>query len=184
MRIYGHYATIDEDKTNFYRHSIYPADITNLGGKERWKAYKFTKNVYDIWMPIQHKRICSAIDDLPSELNFDPSQSASLPQTEESSGFKRPGQPASKMRKAQTSQLKDQLANQGKEQQERIAELLSIHKEQIDRQDKQIAEYEKRHAEQEKRYTQQEARHKKQMDLFQQFADRLQGTNSSEERTG
>jgi len=32
-------------------------------------------------MPIQHKRICSAIDDLPADINFDLSQSASFSQS-------------------------------------------------------------------------------------------------------
>ena len=33
--------------------------------------YRFTKNVYDIWMPKHFENICSAISQLPSELNFD-----------------------------------------------------------------------------------------------------------------
>lgn len=33
-----------------------------------------SKNVYDIWMPMHLKRICSAIDDIPSDLNFEVSQ--------------------------------------------------------------------------------------------------------------
>jgi len=32
-------------------------------------------------MPIQHKRICSANDDLPADINFDLSQSASFSQS-------------------------------------------------------------------------------------------------------
>jgi hypothetical protein len=42
-----------------------------LDGKEKWTAYRFTKNVYDIWMPKHFENICSAIDQLPSDLNFD-----------------------------------------------------------------------------------------------------------------
>jgi len=30
-----------------------------------------TKNVYDTWMPKNFENICSAINQLPSELNFD-----------------------------------------------------------------------------------------------------------------
>ncbi|KAJ8058420.1 hypothetical protein OCU04_012609 [Sclerotinia nivalis] len=37
-------------------------------------VYKFTKNIYDIWIPIHLKRICSVIDDIPSDLNFEVSQ--------------------------------------------------------------------------------------------------------------
>ena len=41
--------------------------------------YGFTKNVYDIWIPIHLKRICSVIDELPPDIDFGLSQSASFP---------------------------------------------------------------------------------------------------------
>jgi hypothetical protein len=72
VRIYGHYPVIDGEKTTFYRHAVHTFDFTALDGKEKWTAYKFTRNVYDIWMPTQLKRICSVIDDLP--LDFKVSQ--------------------------------------------------------------------------------------------------------------
>jgi hypothetical protein len=65
VRIYGHYPVIDGEKTTFYRHAIHTFDFTALDGKEKWTAYKFTKNVYDKWMPTHLKRICSVIADLP-----------------------------------------------------------------------------------------------------------------------
>ena len=79
VRIYGQYPVIVGDKTTFYRHPIRGFDFTD--GEEKWTAYKFTKNVYDHWMPILHKKICSAIDDLPAGINFDLSQSASFSQS-------------------------------------------------------------------------------------------------------
>jgi len=81
VRIYGHYAIIEDDKTTFWRHPIHKFDFTALDGKDKWTAYKFTKNIYDIWMPIHHKRICSAIDDLPPDIDFSLSQSASFSQS-------------------------------------------------------------------------------------------------------
>ena len=71
VRIYGHYAIVQEDNTTFYRHPIREFYFTEQDGKEKWTAYRFTKNVYDVWMPIQHERICSAIDELPAGINFD-----------------------------------------------------------------------------------------------------------------
>ncbi|KAF2000645.1 hypothetical protein P154DRAFT_192223 [Amniculicola lignicola CBS 123094] len=71
VRIYGHYAVIDGLGTTFYRHPIHNFSFTALDGKEKWTAYKFIKNVYDVWMPTHFKRLCSAIDDLPAELDFD-----------------------------------------------------------------------------------------------------------------
>jgi hypothetical protein len=73
-RIYGHYALIDGSKTTFYRHPIKKFDFTSEEGKDKWTSYKFTKNVYDIWMPTHLKRICSVIDELPPDLNFEVSQ--------------------------------------------------------------------------------------------------------------
>ncbi|KAF7914564.1 uncharacterized protein EAF01_000970 [Botrytis porri] len=87
VRIYGHYAVIDEGKTTFYRYPIHTFDFTALDGKEKWTAYKFTKNVYDIWMPTHLKRICSVIDDLPPDLDFEVSQQSELGESGLSQGF-------------------------------------------------------------------------------------------------
>jgi hypothetical protein len=74
VRIYGHYALIDGSKTTFYRHPIRKFDFTELDGKEKWTAYKFIRNVYDIWMPTHLMRICSVIDELSPDLDFEVSQ--------------------------------------------------------------------------------------------------------------
>lgn len=71
VRIYGHYPVIAGKDTKYYRHPIYKFDFTALDGKDKWTAYRFTKNVYDTWMPKHFENICSAIDQLPSEWNFD-----------------------------------------------------------------------------------------------------------------
>ncbi|KAK0655249.1 hypothetical protein B0T16DRAFT_363734 [Cercophora newfieldiana] len=69
--IYGHYPVITGKDTKYYRHPIHAFSFTTLDGKEKWTAYRFTKNIYDIWMPAHFKNICSAIDQLPSSLDFD-----------------------------------------------------------------------------------------------------------------
>lgn len=71
VRIYGHYPVINGKDTKYYRHPIHEFSFIALDGKEKWTAYRFTKNVYDIWMPKHFKRICSAIDQLPTGLDFD-----------------------------------------------------------------------------------------------------------------
>ena len=48
VRIYGHYSIIDEGKATFYRHPICEFSFTELDCKEKWTAYKFTKNVHDV----------------------------------------------------------------------------------------------------------------------------------------
>ncbi|TQN71720.1 hypothetical protein CSHISOI_03789 [Colletotrichum shisoi] len=78
VRIYGHYPEIDGKRTEFFRYPIHTFDFTAMDGKDKWTAYCFTKNVYSIWMPTHVRRICSAIDQLPSQLDFDV---PSLPET-------------------------------------------------------------------------------------------------------
>ena len=84
VRIYGHYPMIDEDKATFYRHPIHEFSFTALDGKDKWTAYKFTKNVYDLWMPSHLERIRSVIDQLPCGVNFEVSQVSDLQFTEAS----------------------------------------------------------------------------------------------------
>ena len=78
VRMYGHYPIVDGEKVTFYRHPIHEFSFTALDGKDKWTAYRFTKNVYDVWMPTHLKRLCSLIDQLPSDLNFEVSQESEL----------------------------------------------------------------------------------------------------------
>ncbi|KAI0111843.1 hypothetical protein F4814DRAFT_368312 [Daldinia grandis] len=71
VRIYGYYPVLEGKDTRYYRHPIRNFCFTELDGKEKWTAYRFTKNIYDIWVPDHFKRICSAIDQLPSKVDFD-----------------------------------------------------------------------------------------------------------------
>ena len=84
VRIYSHYAVIEGKSQKYYRHPIREFSFTELDGKEKWMAYKFTKNVYEIWMPKHFKRICSATDAFPPGVSFDLSQQSELNFTERS----------------------------------------------------------------------------------------------------
>ena len=74
IRIYDHYFLINEDKITFHRHSIHKFNFTTLNDKEKWTIYKFTKNVYDVFMSKHLKRICSVINKLSTDINFKISQ--------------------------------------------------------------------------------------------------------------
>ncbi|MCJ1468805.1 hypothetical protein MMC07_007435 [Pseudocyphellaria aurata] len=87
VRIYGHYVVVNNNQTNFYRHPIKTLDITSEEGKEKWSTYKFTKNVYDVWMPTHLQRICSAIDQLPSSVDFEVSEGSGVQPEEEATGL-------------------------------------------------------------------------------------------------
>lgn len=70
VRIYGHYPVINGKDTKYYHHPIHEFSFTALDEKEKWTAYKFTKNVYDIWMLSHFKHLCLAIDQIPADLDF------------------------------------------------------------------------------------------------------------------
>lgn len=99
VRIYGHYPVIEEKKTTYYRHGIRTFDFTELDGKEKWTAYKFSKAIYNAWMPAHFKRLCSAIDAIPLDIHFELSEgselqfpsSSRLPQGLESHHLSEPG---------------------------------------------------------------------------------------------
>ncbi|KAK0263597.1 hypothetical protein LTR35_017526 [Friedmanniomyces endolithicus] len=74
LRIYGHYPVIEGNNTAFYRHPIRKFDFTEQEGKEKWTAYRFMKNVYDVWMPTHFARICSVIDELSPDIAFQVSE--------------------------------------------------------------------------------------------------------------
>ncbi|KAK4096923.1 hypothetical protein N658DRAFT_518944 [Parathielavia hyrcaniae] len=46
VRIYGHYPVVTGKYTKYYRHPIHTFDFTALDGKDKWTAYRFTKNFY------------------------------------------------------------------------------------------------------------------------------------------
>ncbi|KAI0388275.1 hypothetical protein F5Y17DRAFT_453438 [Xylariaceae sp. FL0594] len=102
VRIYGYYPVIDGKETKYYRHPIHTFDFTALDGKDKWTAYQFTKNVYDKWMPDHLKRICSAIDQLPS-VGFD------VPALSESTGLSQG--PENLASEADSASLQDNQSN-------------------------------------------------------------------------
>ncbi|KAK5652982.1 hypothetical protein OQA88_9462 [Cercophora sp. LCS_1] len=74
VRIYGHYPVIIGKDIKYHRHPVHEFSFIALDGRDKWTAYRFTKNVYDIWMPKHFESICSAIDQLPSNPDFGLSQ--------------------------------------------------------------------------------------------------------------
>ena len=71
VRIYDHYSVINEKNTIFYCYLIHEFSFMILNDKEKWTAYKFIRNIYNNFMSMYLKRICWAIDQLFSDLNFD-----------------------------------------------------------------------------------------------------------------
>jgi hypothetical protein len=67
VRILGEYPIIsDGQDTKYYRHLIRHLSFVDRDDEQRWAAHRFTKNLYDLWMPKHLERIRSIIDQLPS----------------------------------------------------------------------------------------------------------------------
>ncbi len=152
VRIYGHYALIAGSEITFYRHPIHKFDFTDLDGKEKWTAYQFTKNLYEIFMPEHLMLICSAIDDIPSDLDFGvpkasfPSTTSNSDQQQDLAGSadaagtapSSPDTTQSKksrlsvtvMLKQENERQRQQLEREREENKERHAELMDLLKEQ------------------------------------------------------
>lgn len=71
VRMYGHYPVLEGKDTKYYRHPIRNFYFTELDGREKWTAYRFVKNVYDVWAPEHLARIRSAVSQLPAESDLD-----------------------------------------------------------------------------------------------------------------
>ncbi len=70
VRIYNHYAIIEEDKIFFYCYYIKTFDFTSEEGKDKWTSFSFTKNVYDKHKLALLKRIRLVVDNLLASIDF------------------------------------------------------------------------------------------------------------------
>lgn len=68
FKIYVHYASFERAETRFYMHSIKRAYFTEP--EDRWIARRFTRNVYDVFLPLHLERVCSILDSLPEDASI------------------------------------------------------------------------------------------------------------------
>ncbi|CAF9902856.1 MAG: hypothetical protein HETSPECPRED_000035 [Heterodermia speciosa] len=65
FQIHGHFASFEETEPRFYRYPIKTALI--MDSQDRWAAYRFTRNLYDVFAPLHLERITSVLDSLPAD---------------------------------------------------------------------------------------------------------------------
>ncbi|EMC97234.1 hypothetical protein BAUCODRAFT_32978 [Baudoinia panamericana UAMH 10762] len=153
VNLYGHYAVVHNNSGGgaedfeYFRYGIANFNFTPYDGRERYKAYSFTKNLYDKFAPQHLARIREAVsrmaDPVPrTGLSFDASeitldyensqQDSELTASHGDDVFKTPSEPASVSQKRENRQMKEQLENM-----ERILEQLRRdNREQLDQQRK------------------------------------------------
>ena len=148
VKIYGHYALIEEAKITFHRHLIRSFDFTECDGKNRWTAYKFVRKVYDHFAPIHLKRIQSAVARLcePNLESFTSAASAesestqadsqetatSAPSSQNAAGFKKPRLPPKVMLQLRIDRLEEEHDQERQQAKQRIDRLEEQNKEFMD----------------------------------------------------
>ena len=193
VRIYGHYPVFEDDYVAFYRHTIHSFNFQALEGREKWSAYKFTKNVYENWMPVHLKRITKAIDALPVGLNFGVSPASSsfniaaYPNTsiesdsqgvaetaassQDTDRSKRPRLRPTVMLQQENDWLKQQLAQvreENKKRHEELMQQLAQEKEERKELMKQLAQEKEERKELMKQLAQEKEERKELMNLFRE----------------
>ncbi|KAK5078736.1 hypothetical protein LTS08_000014 [Lithohypha guttulata] len=175
VKLYGHFAIIDGDKVAFYRYPVASFVLNFEESQGRKRTHDFVREVYHTFYPAHMKRIreaLAAIEDprtvsMTSSMSIEDDQSQeqdpSAQSSQETTGFKKPGTPASKKQKGQMALLREQLAEQQRQNKEREANLL----EQVERQ-RQDAEKQRQDAEQQRKelmkiLTEQQKQSKEQM---------------------
>ncbi|RMD39789.1 hypothetical protein DV735_g5339, partial [Chaetothyriales sp. CBS 134920] len=121
IKIFGHFASIEEKGTRFFRHRIYDANFAADFESDQWyKSYNVTRAVYDKFFPEHLKRIKSAltrlrpraVESFTSEptLNDTPQASAVNPSSlQENEQVKRPALSATKRAQQEIETLRKQL---------------------------------------------------------------------------
>jgi hypothetical protein len=156
VKIYGHFASTQGDKTTFSRHPLRNFNFIELNGRERWVAYNFTRKVYDTFAPIHLERIQTALAQLPDPSSAETFTSgigvdtdtggeepgkvaASVPSSQDTANFKQPSLPEVVRLQQESNRLKDQadtllrqLEEQMSRQQEQMRQQQEQHREQME----------------------------------------------------
>ncbi|TKA61583.1 hypothetical protein B0A55_13560, partial [Friedmanniomyces simplex] len=133
VNLYGHYAVASNSKDGkdgntegleYFRFDIAMFSLTMYDGKDRYKAYNFIRNVYDDFALEHLRRIQDAVAQLPSPekrtglsfatsdlaVNEDGSkQDSELISSQDDSGFKTPGEPASVSLRQENRKIREQM---------------------------------------------------------------------------
>jgi hypothetical protein len=70
--IWAHYPVVGSKTTTFHVHKVKRIFLSDSVGKAKWTPYKFALAIYEHWAPVLLSKLCSAIDQIPTDLNFDP----------------------------------------------------------------------------------------------------------------
>ena len=156
IKVFGHFAHIDNEHITFFRHRIYAADFAADFASRDWaKAYRITRGIYDHFFPKHLDRIASALpkfrqralESFTSQLGLDSgaedsSQEAtpSATSSQDSGLFKKPSRPSTSKLQEENDRLRDQLLSVLREQQAQNAQQKEEQQEQKDMMERQLAQ--------------------------------------------
>ena len=70
VKIHGHYARIEGDRSTLHRHLMREFALRDRSGKERWTTHHLVRKIYDYFAPIHLERIRGAIAQLSVRSSF------------------------------------------------------------------------------------------------------------------
>ncbi len=174
VKLYGHFAIIDEEKATFYRYPIASFVLNFEENQGRKRTHDFVREIYHKFYPAHLKRICDALAKMEDPRTLSMTSSMSIeegesqepdvdaPSSQETAGFKKPAVPASKKQKGEMALLREQLEEQRRQSKEQLAQLERLYKEQAAQQERQYKE----------QMAQQEEQYKEQIKIMKQLLDR------------
>lgn len=123
VKIFGHFALVEEQKLTFFRHSLY---ATDLNTEERTKPYSIVRAIYDVFFPQHLARIKGALNRLPGPTftpQLEPDEdfqesTGSLPSSQEQGKFKRPSLPSTSRMLQENERLRDEMSRMLRQHQE------------------------------------------------------------------
>lgn len=181
VKLYGHFAVIEGSKERFYRYPIESFTLNFRNGQGRKRTSDFIRGVYQKVYPKHLTRIREALakmdspqaQSVVSSINLEDVEpqgvESNVPSSQETGTFKKPDAPASKKQKNEIVILREQLAQQERQNKEQ----LNLLERQMSQQEKQ---YKEQVAQQEKQYKEQMAHqeklHKEQTGILKELLDR------------
>ncbi|KAI5366167.1 hypothetical protein Slin15195_G076900 [Septoria linicola] len=152
VKIFGHFARVEEQKLTFFRCRLYTADFATDFGSDEWaKPYGIIRAIYDVFFPQHLARITGALtrlrgralESFTSHLGLDEDSQesvASQPSSQEQGTFKRPTLPSMNKMQQENDRLRDQLAGLLREQRLQREQQMEELREQRASMDRQLAQ--------------------------------------------
>lgn len=141
--LYGHFAIIEGDKETFYHHLIEELPFRSDQGRGWKRTHDFVREIYSTFYPTHLKRIQDMLASMsdPQQLSIrsgisvetsnEQEQDSGIQSSEVTGGFKTPGTPPSKRQKNEMTLLREQMAEQKRDFEKRMADQQRKHEEQI-----------------------------------------------------